>query len=91
MNAAGLSICILSTIRIDDLMLKVEQAYENVHGIPKNENSAAQWAVLKNPDQNLLGGFMSRWKREGRLGQAFIDGRCNWRKTKCRRPTSNSW
>lgn len=55
------------------LMLRVEQAYEYSKGIPKNEESAGQWRLLKDPDGNLLGGFMRRWRDEGTLGRTFID------------------
>jgi hypothetical protein len=57
---------------VGDLMLGVEQAYEYVNGIPKNSDSAAQWRIVKDPDQQLLGGFMKRWEAEGTLGAAFI-------------------
>jgi len=58
---------------VDELMLKVEQAYEYAKGIPNNENSTNQWELLKAPDGNLLGGFMNRWKNDGSLGRAFVD------------------
>ena len=58
---------------VDALMLKVEQAYEYVAGLPNNDESAAQWKILKDPNQNLLGGFMKRWKKDGKLGKAFVD------------------
>jgi len=57
---------------VDALMLKVEQAYEYVAGLPKNEESARQWEILKDPDGNLLGGFMQRWKDSEILSAAFI-------------------
>ena len=55
------------------LMLKVEQAYEYVAGLPKNDESAGQWKLLKNPDGNLLGGFIKRWQEEGKLSKAFVN------------------
>lgn len=30
------------------------------------------WKILIDPDQNLLGGFLSRWKREETLSKIFI-------------------
>jgi hypothetical protein len=30
------------------------------------------WDLLRNPEKNLLGGFLSRWKKEGQLGTTFI-------------------
>lgn len=57
---------------VEALMLRVEQAYEFVAGIPKNSESAGQWKILKDPDGNLLGGFMRRWKSNRTLGATFI-------------------
>jgi hypothetical protein len=58
---------------INALMLKVEQAYEYAFNKPKNMLTANQWKVLKNPERNLLGGFMSRWKEKDRLGAVYIE------------------
>lgn len=57
---------------VDALMLKVDQAYEYAAGLPNNAESARQWAILKDPEGHLLGGFMRRWKDQHRLGAAFI-------------------
>lgn len=58
---------------VDALMLKVDQAYEYAKGLPKNTESTKQWELLKNPDGNLLGGFMKRWESSGTLSRIFID------------------
>ena len=57
---------------VDALMLKVEQAYEYVAGLPKNEDTARQWEILKDPDGSLLGGFMRRWEDKGKLSATLI-------------------
>ncbi len=44
-----------------------------VNIFPKNELSTRQWEILKDPDRHLLGGFISRWKNEDKLGKTFID------------------
>lgn len=54
------------------LMLDVDKAYEYAAGRPKNEISAEQWANIRDPDKNLLGGFLKRWKKQGRLSSAFV-------------------
>ncbi len=54
------------------LMLDVDKAYEYAKGRPKNEISAEQWAEIKDPDKNLLGGFIKRWKEQGPLSSAFV-------------------
>ncbi len=55
-----------------DLVTEVEKAYEYAKGRPKNELSAKQWQILKDPDRNLLGGFLKRWKAESTLSPTFI-------------------
>lgn len=54
------------------LMLDVDKAYEYAAGRPTNEISAEQWAKIRDPDKNLLGGFLKRWKEQGRLSSAFV-------------------
>ncbi len=55
-----------------DLETKVEKAYEYAKGRPKNELSAKQWQILKDPDRHLLGGFLKRWKAQSTLSPTFI-------------------
>jgi hypothetical protein len=55
------------------LMTRVDAAYEYANGIPKNEISANQWRILKDPDGNLLGGFFRLWKENGTLLKADSD------------------
>jgi hypothetical protein len=58
---------------IEQLMIKVDKAYEYEKGRPKNEITTRMWDVLKNPDRNLLGGFVRRWREKEKLSQAFIE------------------
>jgi len=48
-------------------LTRVDAAYEYANGIPKNEISAKQWRILKDPDGNLLGGFFRLWEQKGTL------------------------
>ncbi len=57
---------------INELKSKIEKAYEYDKGRPKNELSTKQWEILKDPDRNLLGGFMIRWEKETKLSTVFI-------------------
>jgi hypothetical protein len=57
---------------VTDLILKIEKAYEYAKGIKKNEITVQQWEILKNPDRNLLGGFLKRWEDEEKLGKIFV-------------------
>jgi hypothetical protein len=54
------------------LMLNVDKAYEYAKGRPKNEVSTEQWEKMKDPNSNLLGGFLKRWKEQGQLSPAFV-------------------
>ena len=58
---------------IEEFQTKLDQAYEYAKGRPKNELSTRQWEILRDPDRHLLGGFISRWKNEDKLGKAFIN------------------
>ncbi len=57
---------------IKELETKIEKAYEYAKGRPKNELSAKQWQILKDPNKNLLGGFIKRWRKESTLSTHFI-------------------
>jgi hypothetical protein len=57
---------------VKDLMLQVEKAYEYAKGRPKNEITAKQWEILKDPDRNLLGGFMKYWREKNQVSNVFI-------------------
>ena len=60
-------------IEVEALRMKIEKAYEYAKGRPENEISARQWELLKDPNRNLLGGFMKRWQERSTLPRAFID------------------
>ena len=59
--------------KISELMNQVEKSYEFAKGRPHNEYSTIQWEILKDPDRNLLGGFMKRWEDQGKLSPTFIN------------------
>lgn len=58
--------------QISELETELEFAYEYAKGRPKNELSTKQWQILKDPNRNLLGGFIKRWKEESTLSSEFI-------------------
>ncbi len=59
---------------VESLITKVNKAYEYAKGRPKNQFSTRQWEILKDPDRNLLGGFLKRWENESTLSKAYTDG-----------------
>lgn len=48
-------------------------AYEFAYGRPDNEISTRQWEIMKDPERNMLGGFLARWEDEGTLSRVFVD------------------
>ena len=55
------------------LTTELAKAYEFAKGRLKNEISTRQWEILKDPERNLLGGFLARWERDSALSRAFVD------------------
>ncbi|MGH6923588.1 MAG: hypothetical protein ACRED5_07595 [Propylenella sp.] len=56
---------------VDDLTKKVEAAFEVARATPNNQFVAQQWAIMKDPEGGLYGGFMKRWREGGTIGDAF--------------------
>jgi hypothetical protein len=57
----------------DKFMLAVDKASKHSASIPNNELSTKQWEILKDPEKNLLGGFIARWKDKGTLSAFFVN------------------
>lgn len=57
---------------IEALLFEMDKAHEYAKGRPRNELSARQWELLKDPGANLLGGFMMRWKEQDVLPPYFL-------------------
>jgi hypothetical protein len=58
---------------IEHMIIQLDKAYEYEKGRPKNEITTRMWDVLKNPERNLLGGFLKRWREKGTLSSAFVE------------------
>jgi hypothetical protein len=57
---------------IESLMTELDKAYEYDRGRPFNTITVAQWNILRDPDRNLLGGFLTVWKARGALNSMFV-------------------
>lgn len=55
------------------LMTDISAAYEFSKGLPKNEISARQWSIMRDPNEGLMGGFVAGWKRNGTVSFFFRD------------------
>ena len=58
---------------VEELKTNLDKAHEFAKNRPKNEYSTQQWAKIKDPDSNLLGGFLKRWEQQSVLSRVFVD------------------
>jgi len=50
---------------------KMNTAYELAAATPNNELVTREWAVMRDPERDLYGGFVKRWEISGKIGRAF--------------------
>ncbi len=61
--------------RIEDLRVKLSQAYEYEAGKEgPNQITVKQWKILNNPEGGLLGGFLKRWEGTQGTGTGLKPG-----------------
>lgn len=56
---------------VEALNTKIQTAYELAASTPDNELIVQQWAIMKDPERDLYGGFAKRWKASGRISDTF--------------------
>ena len=59
------------------LQRRLEKAHEFAKGRLNNKISAQQWKILIDPNGNLLGGFLQRWKNDSSLNETFVTEKKN--------------
>jgi hypothetical protein len=57
---------------IEALVTELNKAYEYDRGRQLNKITVAQWDILRDPNRNLVGGFLKMWKAKGTLSATFI-------------------
>jgi hypothetical protein len=57
----------------EKFQMDMEKAYEFSRSIPKNEITSQQWALMKDPNQRLMGGFLKRWREKSTLSPTYIE------------------
>jgi hypothetical protein len=57
---------------VNDLNSEIQKIYEYDKNRPKNGITTKQWEILIDSSGNLLGGFLTKWKREGKQSAMFI-------------------
>lgn len=50
----------------------IDKMVEYKKNRPKNQVSEKMWTIIQDSTQNLYGGFVKRWKKEGTLDPVFI-------------------
>src|SRR5438270_3945072 len=57
---------------VEALVTELNKAYEYDRGRSLNKLTVAQWDILRDPNGNLVGGFLKMWKAKGSLGATFV-------------------
>ena len=57
---------------IEAVSLTIDKAYEYDRGRTLNAITVQQWQILRDPDRNLFGGFLRRWREKGSLRPDYI-------------------
>jgi hypothetical protein len=63
----------LNAPAVRDVESQIRKIYEYEKNRPKNDITVNLWNKLRDPERNLYGGFIARWKSEGTLNKTFID------------------
>jgi hypothetical protein len=58
---------------VDDLLTRIEKAYEYEKARPKNVITTKMWEKLKDSEKNLLGGFLKFWQEKKTLSKTFVE------------------
>jgi hypothetical protein len=54
------------------LKVEMQKIYEYDKNLPKNVITTKQWEIIIDSSGHSMGGFLSRWQKEGKLGNAFV-------------------
>ena len=60
------------TKEVEELVRQLDKAYEYDRGRQLNKFTVAQWDILRDPNRDLVGGFLKMWKAKGSLSATFI-------------------
>ena len=52
---------------VERVLLTIDKAYEYDRGRNLNADTVGQWEILRDPNGNLYGGFVRRWRDKGAL------------------------
>jgi hypothetical protein len=57
---------------VEALVRQLDKAYEYDRGRQLNKITIAQWDILRDPNRDLVGGFLKVWKTKGTLSATFV-------------------
>jgi hypothetical protein len=57
---------------VAQFLIELDKAYEYERGRPLNTDTIKQWDILRDPNRDLLGGFLKEWKESGRLLPVYV-------------------
>ena len=57
---------------VEALVRQLDKAYEYDRGRHLNQVTVAQWDILRDPNRDLVGGFLKVWKTKGTLSATFV-------------------
>jgi hypothetical protein len=57
---------------VEALITQLDKAYEYDRGRQLNKITVVQWDVLRDPNRDLVGGFLEMWKAKGSFSATFI-------------------
>ena len=57
---------------VQNVQTEIEKMYEYEKNRPKNAISEKMWVVLRDSTGHLFGGFVARWKKDGKLDDVFV-------------------
>jgi len=57
---------------VEALITQLDKAYEYDRGRQLNKLTVAQWDILRDPNRDLVGGFLKMWKAKSSLSATFI-------------------
>lgn len=58
---------------VAEFMIELDKAYEYERGRPLNTDTIKQWDTLRDPNRDLLGGFLKEWKEDGKLLPVYVE------------------
>lgn len=58
---------------VAEFLIELDKAYEYERGRPLNAYTIRQWDILRDPNLDLLGGFLKEWKEDGKLLPVYVE------------------